>query len=135
MVGRRDAELRLRAEPLVARELLGIATDSELAHLFVEALRPVVFRRLVAESRAKVVHHVAAADEENALVAKRRETLAERSMRLGRRGAVDAELHDGDVGLWEHPDEDGPRAVIESPVTVEHDRRRREDLGEVLCEI
>src|SRR5438034_1484967 len=101
MVGRRDAELRVRAKPLVARELLGIATDGELAHLFVETLRPVVFGGLLAESGAQVVHDVAASDEQDAFVAKGSEPLAERAMRFRRRCSVDAQLDDGDVRLRE----------------------------------
>src|SRR5205814_10170536 len=109
VIGRRHAELRVRTELFVARELFRVAADGELAHLLVEALRPVVFRRLIAEPRAEVVYHVAAADEENALVSKRRETPAQRAMRLGRRGPVDAELPDGNVGLWEPPHAGRPR--------------------------
>ena len=73
MVGRRHAELGIRTEALVARELLGVAAHRELAHLLVEPLRPVIFRGLIAETGAEVMNDVAAADEKDALVAKRRQ--------------------------------------------------------------
>src|SRR5439155_22192872 len=119
VVGRRHAELGIRTEALEASELLGVAAHREIAHLLVEPLRPVIFRGLIAETGAEVMNDVAAADEKDALVAKRRQSLAERAMGLRRRGPVDAELYDRNVRLGKHPHEDGPRAGIETPVAVE----------------
>lgn len=70
---------------------------------------------------AQVVDDVAAAHDEVAFLAQAGESLAE-LVRLARRDvAVDGELDDGDVGLWEDVDEDAPGAVVDAPAVVDFD--------------
>ena len=49
MIGRRHAELRIGTKQLVTRKLFRVAGQRELADFLVEAFRPVVLGRLIAE--------------------------------------------------------------------------------------
>lgn len=70
---------------------------------------------------AQVVDDVAAAHDEVALLAQDGELLAEFVGGALCDVAVDGELDDGDVGLWEDVDEDAPRAVVDAPAVVDFD--------------
>ena len=67
---------------------------------------------------AQVVDDVAAAHDEVAFLAQAGEPLAEVIGGALCDVAVDGELDDGDVGLWEDVDEDAPRAVVDAPAVV-----------------
>ena len=70
---------------------------------------------------AQVVDDVAAAHDEVALLAQDGELLAELVGSALGDVAVDGELDDGDVGLWEDVDEDAPGAVVDAPAVVDFD--------------
>ena len=70
---------------------------------------------------AQVVDDVAAAHDEVALLAQAGELLAEFVGGVLCDVAVDGELDDGYVGLWEDVDEDAPRAVVDAPAVVDFD--------------
>lgn len=70
---------------------------------------------------AQVVDNVAASHDEVALLAQAGELLAELVGGVLGDVAVDGELDDGDVGLWEDVDEDAPRAVVDAPAVVDFD--------------
>ena len=63
----------------------------------------------------KVVHEVAAADDQHAFFAKGRELPADIEVKRCRFGLVDAELDDRNVGGGMSVLEHGPGAVIEAP--------------------
>ena len=79
----------------------------------------------------EVVHDVAAADDQHASLAQRRQRGAELEVVVERLVGVDRELHDRDVGVGEGVHEHRPGAVVDAPaVGVEPDpasapRRRR----------
>ena len=88
---------------------------------FIEAVGGWISVLVLPFDTAQVVDDVAAAHDEVALLAQAGEPLAE-LVRLARRDvAVDGELDDGDVGLWEDVDEDAPRAVVDAPAVVDFD--------------
>ena len=76
--------------------------------------------------RVKVVHEVAAADDQYALVPKGRQFPADIEMKLGWLRLIDAELDDRNVGRGINVLEHGPCAVIEAPGIVEHHVEGRE---------
>ena len=95
--------------------LLGCA-----GHVGVERLRP---RRRRCVSRAvgrhrvtEVVRDVAAAQHEDAFVAKRRERTPDGEMPLRRHARIDAELDDRAVGRREQVDQHRPGAMVDAPV-------------------
>ena len=67
----------------------------------------------------KVVHDVAAADDEDAFLSERRELLPDLKVKRGRLGLVDAELDDGNIRRGIDVFQYGPCAVIEPPRVVE----------------
>ena len=101
----------------------------------VEAAGPVEAVRPAGRSRRtpEVVHHVAAADDQHAALAQRREAGAELEVVVERLLGVDRQLHDRDVRVREHVAQHRPRAVIDAPaVDVEADPRRLDDLGDLV---
>ena len=103
----------------------------------VEAPRPVEPGvGLAPVDATKVVHDVAAADDEHAALAKRCQPGAEVEVVVERLQRVDRELDDGDVAAGEGVDEDGPRPVIDPPaVGVEADPGRLNELDDLLGEL
>ena len=83
----------------------------------------------------QVVHDVAAADDEHAPLAQRRELSAEPEVVLEWFLRVDRQLDDGDVGVGEGMHQDRPGAVVEAPtVVIEPDPRWLGDLGDLFGE-
>ena len=64
---------------------------------------------------AEVVHHVAAADDQHAALAQRRQPRAELEVVVERLVGVDAQLHDRDVGVREGVHQHRPGAVVDAP--------------------
>ena len=75
----------------------------------------------------QIVNEVAAAHDEDAFVAQRRETLADVVVKIRRLHFVDAELHHWNSGVGHHMTEHRPRPVIESPMFVGFDHSGREE--------
>ena len=102
----------------------------------VETLRPVKGGRLVvAFHHAKVVHNVAAAGDQHALVAQGGEALGQVVMKARRLGAVYAELDDRNVGLRIDVAQHRPGAVIEAPFAfIGYDVHRREQFADARGE-
>ena len=89
------------------------------AHCLVEARRPVIrFGVPGPLYPPQVVHHVAAADDQHAFVAQRREARAEFVVVARRLAGIEAQLHDRHVRLREHMREHRPGAVVQPPALV-----------------
>ena len=97
MLRRRDREARIRAAPMVIDQPIVLLDRNRFAHIVVEACRPVVRRAAAPADQAQVVNDVAAADDQHAFVAQRRELHAERVMKRRRLRGIDRELHDRHV--------------------------------------
>ena len=67
----------------------------------------------------KIVHEVAAADDQHAFIPQRRKLLADLKMKRRGLGLVDAELYNGNIGGGINMPQHGPCAVIESPGIIE----------------
>ena len=80
------------------------------------------------------MNDVAAADDQHAFVAQRREMRAERVMKRRRLRGVDRELHDRHVRLRKRMLEHGPGAVVEAPGLIEADIDGREELADASGE-
>ena len=76
----------------------------------------------------EIVHEIAAADDEHALVPKWRQLPADLKMERRGLGLVDAELHDGNVGSRINVSQHGPCTVIEAPGIIELHGQRRQKL-------
>ncbi len=114
-----DSEAGFRREGVELGESIVVISYDALFYGVVEIIGP---RRAVRGSEidaGEVVHDVAAADDEHALLPERREGLGQRVMPRGGLAAVEAELHYGDLRLRIHRQEYAPRAVIEATGFVE----------------
>ena len=78
------------------------------------------------------MHHVAAAEQQDAVIAQRSQPGAEFVVEAGRLRRVDAQLHDRHIGLRIHVMQHRPGAVIEAPGVVGVDRQRRQQLLHAL---
>ena len=116
---------------------IGRSRRHDAAHVGVEALGPVEAAVAVRPvDPAQVVHHVAAAEDEDALLAQRRETRPQIEVVGQRRGRMDRQLNDRHVGRGEDVCQHRPRPVIEAPaVLVEADLQGRERIGDFLCHL
>jgi hypothetical protein len=76
----------------------------------------------------QVVHDIAAAHDENPLIAQRTQAHAE--LMVERRGPclIDAQLHDRNLGVRKHMAQHRPGAVVEPPGLIGEDVQRREQL-------
>src|SRR5256885_8584129 len=79
--------------------------------------------------RSQVVNDVAAADDQHAFVAQRREMRTERVMKRRRLRGVDRELHDRHVRFRKRMLEHRPGAMVEAPGLIEADVDGREELA------
>ena len=87
--------------PGTSKERLVIAGQGALAHQLVETLCPLIrpARFTAPGIEPKVVHHVAAAHDQDSLAAQRRERAAQLVVKRRGLGGIDAQLHDRHVGL------------------------------------
>jgi hypothetical protein len=76
----------------------------------------------------QIVHDVAAADDENALLPEGRKALADFVVERGWLSLVDAELHYRNIGVRIHMAQHRPRAVVESPAFIESHRQGSKQL-------
>ena len=84
----------------------------------VKGIRPVKAVLFVPVDAAQVVDDVAAGEDQHPLAAQGRKSPADSVMLGGLQAAVDAQLHDGDVGLRKDPAQDRPGAVVNAPGVV-----------------
>ncbi len=121
---RRHRQLRLRSPVCVVHQLARIVAEQAGAHLAVEVERPL--RGGAARHPPQVMHHVAGAEQQHALVAQRRQPDAELVVIVGRLGDVQAQLHHRDIGLRIELDQHRPGAVIQAPVLIRMHLERRQ---------
>ena len=129
-----QGETRILPGLVVFDQAIVLPGRERIAHVLVESYRPVAGRAAFALHHAQVVHDVAAGGEEDSFVAQRREARAEREMKRRRPRGVDRELHDGGVGVRKRVLEHRPRAVVESPRSIERDLGRTEQLAHACSE-
>ena len=75
----------------------------------------------------QIMYKIAAPYDENPFIAQRCELLPDLVMKCGRLGFVNAQLHDGNIGLRENVTKYGPGSVVETPslVSVNRDWRKQ----------
>ena len=110
-------ETRILAQGGVVDERGVVTGRQTLAELRLKAHGPVVrlLGALTPGVRAQVVHHVPAAEYQDALGAQRAQTCAELVMEAGRFACVDAQLHDRHLRLRIQVAQHRPAAVIQAP--------------------
>lgn len=120
MVGRRDGVVGVGVAVVVDDGFVIARLDGRLDGR-IKAVGGGIAVFILPFDEAQVVDDVAAAHDEEALLAEAGELLAElvRPARVDE--AVDGELDDGDVGLGEDVDEDAPGAVVDAPAVVNFD--------------
>lgn len=101
---------------------------------FIEAVGGGISVLVLLFDAAQVVDDVAAAHDDVALLAQDGELLAEFVGGALCDVAVDGELDDGDVGLWEDVDEDAPGTVVDAPAVVDFDVCA-EQIGDVARQV
>src|SRR4051812_49836005 len=125
MIRRRRRKRGFPAEALVRNDRLEVARFQESADAILELDRPVVgFLRMLSPGvGVEVVDDVARPEDEDVLVAQRRESARELVMLVRRERLVDPQLDDGDVRLRIEVHEERPGAVVESPAGIQLYRR------------
>src|SRR5262245_22807908 len=102
MIRRRGSEHGVASESFVVDERLVVARRHQFTCFVLKTYRP--FERLdialAPGIGVQVMYEVAAAHDENAVVAERPELLREIVVELRRLGFVDAELNDRNVRFW-----------------------------------
>ena len=129
MLGRRRGESRRFAKRRVVHEPVKLMAHEAVTHIVVEAYRPIVGELLAAAVKHQIVHHVAAAEDQDAFVTQGREPPANFEMVSRWPANIDAELHDGNTSLGVGFAQHGPGAVIQPPGLVLDDRQGGQELG------
>lgn len=131
MFGRRDRLPCILAKRGIVDKGLPIAVGDGLSHHIVEPHRPVIWLSPVLEARrAEIVNHVTRPGDEHPLVAEVPQSAAEFVVEAGRLCPIDAELHDGHIGVRENVAQHRPCPVVQSPVLIpEHLDGREETSG------
>ena len=117
MLGRGHRQLRVRAQRLVVHQRFVVAPQHQFAHPRLETQRPVerLGRMPAPGIGMQVVHDVAAADQQDALVAQRPQQPAQPVVERRRLRLVDGKLHHRHVGGGKHMAQHRPGAAVQSP--------------------
>src|SRR6267142_705223 len=131
----RHRQARIFAELREIDQGVVVARGQRLPNLLVEPDRPIEGLPAAAFHKTQVVHHVAAADDEGALVAQGSEPSAGVVVKSRALPAVDAQLNHRNVGLGVRVLEHRPGAVVEPPRFVQTDLERSEQLADPRREL
>ena len=120
MLGRRDRQLRILPARQVVYQRVRIAGFKLPAHRRFKAQRPVIGLARVPAPRVsvEVVHHVAAAQHQDSLLAQRPQAYADLMMEAPGLSLINTQLHDRHVGLRVHVTQHRPGAVIQAPALI-----------------
>lgn len=123
MFGRWDCQLEFFALFAVIDEGLVVTVADVFFDLFVGDSGPVEGvagdHHFIPCGHAKVMNGITTANDEDAFASQGCKFFGERVVVCGRLCIVEAQLYNGDIGVWIEEFDDCPATVIESPILVE----------------
>ena len=135
MIGHGEGQGGGFARPLIMQHIIPPAFQNGALDVTVKLTRPLEAAGRVPVHAGQVVHHVAAAHDQGALIAQGAQGAADGLVFLHGGAGIDAQLKDGDICLGVHAAQHRPGAVIDAPAVVclsrrgQHRRRAAGGIG------